>query len=56
MAGAGFFAQFQAEAWNRMQDVSITAVADPDVEKARAFAGKWGIPGVYPSVADMIER
>ena len=29
MIGAGFFAQFQAEAWRRMADVELVAVADP---------------------------
>lgn len=56
MAGAGFFAQFQAEAWNRISDVRIAAVADPDAERAQEFASRWNIDRTYASVEDMVER
>ncbi len=56
MVGAGYFAAFQAEAWNRLPGVRITAVADLDRDKAAAFAARWNIPGVYQSAAEMLER
>jgi D-apiose dehydrogenase len=54
MAGAGFFAQFHADAWGRTEGARIAAIADPDQEKARAFAARWGIPRVYADAAAML--
>lgn len=54
IAGAGFFAQFHADAWNRCQGAKIAAVADPDLEKARAFAARWSIGRVYSSADQML--
>jgi len=56
MAGAGYFAAFQGEAWTRLPGVKIAAVADTDEARARQFAARWGIPAVYTSVADMLAR
>ena len=56
MAGAGFFAAFQAEAWNRIPAARIVAVADLDFEKASAFARHWNIPRAYPQVEEMLAR
>jgi D-apiose dehydrogenase len=55
MIGAGFFAQFQAEAWRRIAGVEVGAVADADGEKARAFAARHGIPRSYDSVEAMLD-
>jgi predicted dehydrogenase len=56
IAGAGYFAQFQADAWNRIPGVVIAAVADPDLTRAREFATRWDIPSVYPALEAAIER
>jgi predicted dehydrogenase len=56
LAGAGFFAQFHADAWQRTRGVRLTAVADLDHDKARAFASRWGIPAVYPDAGEMVSR
>jgi predicted dehydrogenase len=56
MVGAGFFAAHQAEAWNRVPGVRIMAVADLDRQRARDFAARWNIPGVYTDAAAMLER
>jgi predicted dehydrogenase len=56
MVGAGFFAEFQAEAWNRLPGARITAVADLDPDKAAAFAARWNIPNVYRDAAEMLAR
>lgn len=45
--GAGFFAAFQAEAWQRVPGVEIVAVADPVLERVREFAARFGIPRAY---------
>lgn len=55
LIGAGFFAQFQAEAWKRMPGVDLVAVADPAPGKAREFAAKHGIARAYESVAAMLD-
>lgn len=54
MAGAGFFAQFQAEAWRRVEGAEIVAVADLDRARAEAFAARWGIPRIYADAAEML--
>ncbi|GIU78884.1 MAG: NADH-dependent dehydrogenase [Bryobacteraceae bacterium] len=54
MAGAGYFAQFHAEAWSRIPEAEITAVADPDAGRAKTFAERHRIPRVYASVEEML--
>lgn len=51
IAGCGYFGRFQIEAWARMPDVRIVAAADPDLDRARAFA-----LAAYSSAAEMLER
>ena len=55
MIGAGFFARFQAEAWNRIDGVQIVAVADAVPGRAEAFAAEYGIPRWYSDAASMLE-
>ena len=54
--GAGFFAQFHAEAWARIDGMKIVALADPDLEKAQAFAEQWNIPNVYDNAEKMLQQ
>src|SRR5262245_26134362 len=56
MIGAGYFAGFQAEAWERISSAAIVAVADSAPGKARAFAEKFGIPHAYESVDEALDR
>ena len=55
LIGAGFFAQFQAEAWTRIPGVNLVAVADPLPAKAREFAAKFNIARAYESVEAMLD-
>jgi predicted dehydrogenase len=55
MIGAGFFAKFQAEAWNRIAGVNLMAVADPLPGRAEAFAAEYRIPRWYSDAASMLE-
>lgn len=55
LIGAGFFAQFQADAWKRMSGVELVAVADVAPGRAREFAGKYGIARAYESVEAMLD-
>jgi D-apiose dehydrogenase len=56
MIGAGYFAQFQAEGWLRIPAAQIVAVVDAAPGKARSFAGRFGIPRAYESVAEALDR
>jgi predicted dehydrogenase len=56
MIGAGFFAQFQAEAWRRLPGVELVAVADIDLPRAETFAAAWGIAKAYANAEEMLDR
>jgi D-apiose dehydrogenase len=56
MIGAGFFAQFQAEAWRRIPSAHIAAVADPAPGKAKAFAEKFNIPFAATNIEEILRR
>jgi len=53
--GAGYFAQFQHEAWTRIPEVEIVAVADRSEVKAREVALKYAIPHHYSDWRRMID-
>lgn len=42
--GAGYFSRFQYEAWLRIPEVELVAVANRSLEKARAVAAEFRIP------------
>lgn len=56
VAGAGYFSQFQLDGWRRIPGIELAAICNRDQAKARALAGRFGIPRVYGNVAEMIER
>ena len=45
--GAGYFSRFQYDAWRRIPEVEIVALANRNVEKAREAAALHGIPRAY---------
>ena len=49
--GCGFFARQHIEAWRRIPDASIIAAADPQFDRAQAFARR-----AYRSAEEMLER
>lgn len=53
--GAGYFAQFQHEAWTRIPEVEITAICDHSETKARELAAKCGVPHYYSDWKQMID-
>jgi D-apiose dehydrogenase len=55
MVGAGYFAQFQAQAWRDL-GVPVVAIADPNHERAQAFARSFDIPEVFASVDDLLDK
>lgn len=54
LIGAGYFAQFQAEAWQRFGE-RLLAVADLAHGKAEVFAARHGIPRAYQSAEAMLD-
>jgi D-apiose dehydrogenase len=56
MIGAGYFARHHAEAWRRIPNARIAAVADALPGRAEAFAQEFGIPRAYTSVEDMLDE
>lgn len=53
--GAGYFAKFQYEAWNRIPEVKITALCDRNLEKGQQIADEFGIESVYTDFAEMLQ-
>lgn len=56
MIGGGYFAQFQAEAWNRIAGAKIVAVADAAPGRAQEFGSRWHFPRAYLDAGEMIEK
>lgn len=54
--GAGYFSQFQCAAWQRIPEVSITAVSDLSAEKGETFRQKYGIPRAYADYKEMLAQ
>ena len=55
--GAGAWAEFaHLPGYKRDQRCELVAIADPVVERAQAFAAKFGIPHVYSSHEELIAR
>ena len=49
--GAGYFGQFQIEAWQRLQEVGDIAVVDPDAARRDSFGCR-----AYASVENMLSH
>ncbi|MCI0626477.1 MAG: Gfo/Idh/MocA family oxidoreductase [Acidobacteria bacterium] len=56
MIGAGYFAQFHAEGWNRTPGAAIAAIADATPGRASEFAAKWNISRADADVEAMLDR
>jgi predicted dehydrogenase/nucleoside-diphosphate-sugar epimerase len=53
IVGAGYVAAFHIEAMAGVPGLEIAAVCDPDLERARALAQRWGIPAAVASVEEL---
>jgi len=57
LAGAGFVAPHHLKAWQRLRGrAAVAAISDPNVDAARARAKAYGVPAVYSSVEEMLDR
>jgi D-apiose dehydrogenase len=53
--GAGYFAKFQYEAWNRTPEVTIVALCNRSQEKGQQTADEFGVEKVYTDFKTMLE-
>ena len=53
--GAGYFSAFHYEAWSRLDQVEITAVCDPDADRAAQVQARFGITRHYADARAAIE-
>jgi predicted dehydrogenase len=53
--GAGYFSQYQYEAWTRMDDVDVVAVCNRTEANAREIADKYDIPQICTDFAEMLD-
>ena len=55
--GCGGVADMHLEAYHRHRDrVTVNALCDPEVEKARTQADRWEVPLVHASIDELIEK
>ncbi|MEM9718352.1 MAG: Gfo/Idh/MocA family oxidoreductase [Bacteroidota bacterium] len=54
--GAGYFARFHLDAWNRIPDTRVVALCDREEQKARLLAREFGVAAVYQDFREMIEK
>ena len=54
--GAGYFAQYHYDAWQRIGEIELVAVCDLDASRARSTAQHHGIPAVFTDVEAMIRE
>ena len=53
--GAGYFSQFQYEAWTRIPEVNIVAASNRSIDKAKEKCAQYGIPSFYSDWKEMVE-
>ncbi len=56
LIGTGYIGLVHLEVLRRIVEAEVVAVADPDIQKARARAAEFGIPAVHDSVAEMLDK
>jgi len=56
VVGAGYFAAFHHDAWHRMPEAELVAIADHDLDKAGTAAGKVGDVPVFTDLAEALAK
>ena len=54
--GAGYFAQYHYDAWQRIDEIELVAVYDLDASRAQSTAERHGVPAVFTDVDAMIRE
>ena len=54
--GAGYFSEFQYEAWARIPEVEVSALCNRDVSKGELLATKYGIANHYTDYLKMLDK
>ncbi len=50
VAGAGYFARYHYEAWTRVEEADLVALAEPDAARAQAMARDFSVPRVFETL------
>jgi predicted dehydrogenase len=53
LVGAGYVSAYHIRALETLPHVQIVGIADQSVDRARALARRFAIPGVFASLSDM---
>ena len=57
LIGAGWVSEYHLPAWGTQStDAEVQAICDPDLDRARAAAGKYGIPEVFGDARQMLDQ
>ncbi len=56
VVGSGYFSQFHYEAWSRIEDIRLIALASRDKETAAARAEAFGVAEIYDDAARMLDQ
>jgi predicted dehydrogenase len=56
LVGAGMISLYHLIAWSRAPDAVVVAVVDPDIDRAAARAGAFGIARHYASLDELLAR
>lgn len=53
--GAGYFARYHVEAWTRIHEVSLLAICDTDIQKAKELSAEFGVSAVFDDLKVMLD-
>jgi predicted dehydrogenase len=54
VAGAGYFARYHYEAWTRIEEADLVALAEPDGARARTMARDFAVPQTFESLEALL--
>lgn len=54
--GAGYFARFHVEAWQRIPEIDLVAICDQQSSKAQALADQYQVPKIYKDVNELYAK
>jgi predicted dehydrogenase/nucleoside-diphosphate-sugar epimerase len=55
LIGAGYIADTHARALQYLPGTELTAIVEPDEYKRQAFARRWSVPSIHPTVDQLLE-